>query len=618
MPLKDDDGPVAAPPGVVYTDPTTGTTHVGDDTFSGAVRALTTNYIPYSLFGSVAAATLNVNSTSYIRAETLSFIHDNAEFPFTHYRLASRSQSNAVGETVTIELKNETDATLVGAGNDLTITNTYGTFDSGWLANADLATVAKEYSVYVKGSTATVDWTLANLQVLMKNHPDAVVPPTASGFTLGLDSTTPASSYSYTATGLPAGAKTVVFFVWGVSSTPVVSITGLNYDTTIPAISVAPLPNSTAFPMAVFFTDQITGTSSAINVAFSATMTGCVMGHVVITGAAVVPYARNDRKASAAGVMVSNAAACPSANAISLCAYTNDKNTSPFTPTFSADAGTPSTLVSASASAANLYYGVLVNTDTTATTFTSTGPSSGVNQAMINFTWDAVATVPIIDGAATSIFSLASSGSVTLSNSRPGNVACVLVGYEGGTGGTLPRTVTSVTAAGLTFTRRGGGVAQKSGRPNDVVDLWWAPASAILTAKSITVTLSGGIDDASVIAFSVAGVDDINAPFDANVSLPAVATTNAAGVPTPPVISTTSANDLLFGGSLVVNGFNDTTSSWINFANADNSGGSLFWSWVSAFSRNVTATQSSVSTPFNGTDTWTAIRYADAFRGSPP
>jgi hypothetical protein len=105
----------------------------------------------------------------------------------------------------------------------------------------------------------------------------------------------------------------------------------------------------------------------------------------------------------------------------------------------------------------------------------------------------------------------------------------IVVGFSSGID-----TVSSVTASGLTFTKRVGPVA---GTGNNLYE-YAAPYSSNFSGN-ITIANSG-TSFASGIAFGVSGAPS-SSYFDPNVSLPATTTTAAA-----PTGTTTTANDIVF------------------------------------------------------------------------
>ena len=160
-----------------------------------------------------------------------------------------------------------------------------------------------------------------------------------------------------------------------------------------------------------------------------------------------------------------------------------------------------------------------------------------------------------LDGKAASTFSFSASGTVTLTTSDSDDVVVVVVGAEAI--GTL-QTVTSVTASGLTFSRRGGQTVA-AGLSHVDCEIWWAPSSGALTSKVITVTMTGFVDGACLTAFGVNGCLNINSPWDTNPSLPAFRT----GEPPPSVIfSTTQAHDFVFGVGISNFGIHASIPVW--------------------------------------------------------
>src|ERR1035437_6820012 len=108
------------------------------------------------------------------------------------------------------------------------------------------------------------------------------------------------------------------------------------------------------------------------------------------------------------------------------------------------------------------------------------------------------------------------------------------------------RTVTSVTAAGLTFAKR------KDLDVGDIygtsVEVWWAYAAAQQTALTITVTMSGVINSGTHAIFGVSGCTNFTDPWTANSSVPKTAVDTGAGsVVQVTGVSTTEPNCIVFG-----------------------------------------------------------------------
>ncbi len=106
-----------------------------------------------------AVVVYNVNSTTYIANSSHTFRSDMADAPWTEYRIIINGSSNAVGATITAQLATFTAPTtpIHTGGDDVVITNTSGTFDSGWKSRDVADSGTKNYCIVFKGSTATVD-----------------------------------------------------------------------------------------------------------------------------------------------------------------------------------------------------------------------------------------------------------------------------------------------------------------------------------------------------------------------------------------------------------------------------------------------------------------------------
>ena len=146
---------------------------------------------------------------------------------------------------------------------------------------------------------------------------------------------------------------------------------------------------------------------------------------------------------------------------------------------------------------------------------------------------------------------------------EPNDILVVAVFNENnGTGN--PATVASITSSGLTFAQRSS-VSQTDGGGMEV---WWALAATPLIAQSLTIAFTGTFDDASSVAYGVAGCAT-GAPWDSNGSLPQTASGfSITG------FSTTSADDCLvtfvgsasgevnpFGFTVIVT-TSDSAGSW--------------------------------------------------------
>lgn len=147
-----------------------------------------------------------------------------------------------------------------------------------------------------------------------------------------------------------------------------------------------------------------------------------------------------------------------------------------------------------------------------------------------------------IDGSnavnATTVSSQVISLTTTLSND---DIVVVVSSYQ-----SSAQTVSSVTASGLTFTRRGSPLAWTNGGGSHVnQEVWKAPAATVFSGN-ITVNWSGTIDAGNVIAFGVNDDGTNISVFDSNASLPATVTNGTLSTITPSLtISTTGARSML-------------------------------------------------------------------------
>ena len=185
---------------------------------------------------------------------------------------------------------------------------------------------------------------------------------------------------------------------------------------------------------------------------------------------------------------------------------------------------------------------------------------------------------PYLDGQANANFSGTATGNVSLTTTQSDDIIVAIVHTET-TGANGYRPVSSVTdTAGLSWQRRAQ--YQWAGGRNtnsNTLEIWWAHALAALSADTITAHVSGGnVDDATILAFGVAGAD-IDEPFDTNVALPATATGGASTASTPSLagLSTDAARALIFAvaGSPRTGGTSSSPADFTTLANFTNGGG---------------------------------------------
>ena len=141
-----------------------------------------------------------------------------------------------------------------------------------------------------------------------------------------------------------------------------------------------------------------------------------------------------------------------------------------------------------------------------------------------------------LDGSATyASAGNVAAGTVTLTTSNSNDIIYVFVTVRDN-----GPTVSSVTAGGLTFARRGTVV----NAGNVIGDAWFAIAGSALLSSAITVSLTGGSTRITITAFGVSGANT-SCPFDPNVTSPSTATGNSGTASV--TVSTSTANDFLLG-----------------------------------------------------------------------
>lgn len=179
-------------------------------------------------------------------------------------------------------------------------------------------------------------------------------------------------------------------------------------------------------------------------------------------------------------------------------------------------------------------------------------------------------------GSAQTTFSTAASKTITLTTTAAA-VIVVAVALET-IDGSAYATVSTVTASGLTFARRSQTQAHPTGNPFNTVEVWWAYSATTLASKVITVTASGTIDDASIVAFGVKNPVSTTAPWDANGSLPA-SSFSSAGPAAPVTISTTSTSTVMLEFfSTTSSGVGTTPSTGATIINTASNTGGTNWS----------------------------------------
>lgn len=118
-----------------------------------------------------AADTVNVNSAAYVDWGSAAFFVDLDQFLFTEFRIVFSAGSNQAGQTITGQLTYQfTPGTPIHTGgNDVVVTNAFGTFSSAWRSKDDaINSGIVGYTVALKGSNATVDLAVNSLVVMLR------------------------------------------------------------------------------------------------------------------------------------------------------------------------------------------------------------------------------------------------------------------------------------------------------------------------------------------------------------------------------------------------------------------------------------------------------------------
>lgn len=126
---------------------------------------------------------------------------------------------------------------------------------------------------------------------------------------------------------------------------------------------------------------------------------------------------------------------------------------------------------------------------------------------------------PTLDGSGHGSTTGSFTATATLTTTQTNDVIIAFVNCELTNGAAA--SITSVAGGGLTWAKRQGISGFNTvAACHCVIEEWWAPAAAIVSAQVITVTGAGGAgaDHVSIHVFGVHGALDINNPFDPNAS----------------------------------------------------------------------------------------------------
>jgi len=212
-----------------------------------------------------------------------------------------------------------------------------------------------------------------------------------------------------------------------------------------------------------------------------------------------------------------------------------------------------------------------------------------------------------LDGHATGGSSAITTTTVTLTTTNANDIIIV---QAVGVNASSAITVSSVTASGLTFSKRKSLVFNT----NDTLEVWYATASSVLSSTVITVNWSSSVtaaNVASVCAFGVSGV--ASSIWDTNVSLPAT-NTGSNSIPTVTGVSTSTASTMLLGFSAELTSLTETAGTGYTLIDSKTQGA------VTAADEYqvVSSTQSSISVAFGTTTTASWSMIADALVAQTP
>lgn len=163
------------------------------------------------------------------------------------------------------------------------------------------------------------------------------------------------------------------------------------------------------------------------------------------------------------------------------------------------------------------------------------------------------------------------------------------------------QTISSITSSpsGLTVTKRAAQSAPTGVGDKGRVEIWTAPASAVLTGETFTINYSGAVGGSAVVAFCVPNLTSIASPFDSNASLPTLGSGSGSGGVTPSIsgLSTTGADTvLLFFDTTYTSSIGDPGAAPTGFTLIGKTGTTNAPSAPTyAYYKTVTATQSSLT-----------------------
>jgi hypothetical protein len=172
-------------------------------------------------------------------------------------------------------------------------------------------------------------------------------------------------------------------------------------------------------------------------------------------------------------------------------------------------------------------------------------------------------------------------------------------------------TVSSVTGTGLVFQKRSGvTLAGTSGAdPYSRQEIWWAYTATGTTLLTYTITYSSTFESATMQAVCVTGFTGtgyITAPWDTNVSIPAIASAEASGTPSVSGVSTTAVNSMLISlasSAPGTSGLSSTPPTGFTFIGTIRNTSATDNSEVLLADKVVSSAQSSITVSWTGTIT---------------
>jgi hypothetical protein len=204
-----------------------------------------------------------------------------------------------------------------------------------------------------------------------------------------------------------------------------------------------------------------------------------------------------------------------------------------------------------------------------------------------------MASVPTVDTVfpATATATSGTSATISLTTIVANEVVILVVSNAvAALGG--PPTVTGVSGAGLTWSKiRGLSLSGVLGTTASTgIEVWWAPAAAVVTGQTVTVNFSATISRLNMTIFGVYNCYSITNPWDNNPSLPgtkSVLTGPFGGI----TYSTTQAYVLLLN---CVNCFTATPATgWTSLVSSgEGTSGGLPTNQAAVFTKQVTTPQS--------------------------